>query len=58
MWFFMNQPCWNKKNSQKDDKIGRTLQQIEFEKVKNDPAGVDEIDNDYPPTDDEEEILT
>ena len=46
------------KNSQKDVKIGRTLQHMEFEKVKNDPAGVDEIDNDSSLTDDEEEVLT
>ena len=31
---------------------------MEFEKVKADPTGVDEMDSDYPSTDDEEEVLT
>ncbi|KAH9699236.1 Integrase catalytic domain-containing protein [Citrus sinensis] len=46
------------KDSQEDDKTSSNLQQVEFEKVKADPAGVDEMDSDSPSTDDDEEVLT
>ncbi|KAH9698402.1 Integrase catalytic domain-containing protein [Citrus sinensis] len=46
------------KDSQEDDKTSSTLQQVEFEKVKYDPAGVDETNNDSPSTEDDEEVLT
>ncbi|KAH9698403.1 hypothetical protein KPL71_024000 [Citrus sinensis] len=45
-------------DSQENEKTSRTLQQMEFEKVKSDPAGVDETNNDSPSTDDDEEVLT
>ena len=45
-------------DSQENEKTSRTLQQMEFEKVKSDPAGVDETNNDSPLTDDDEEVLT
>ncbi|KAH9790140.1 Integrase catalytic domain-containing protein [Citrus sinensis] len=45
------------KDFQEDDKTSNTLQQVEFEKVKADPAGVDEMDNDSPPTEDDEEMM-
>lgn len=34
------------------------LQQVKFEKVKNDTAGVQETDSDSPLTEDKEEVLT
>ena len=46
------------KDSQEDDKTNSTLQQVEFEKVKSDPAGVDETNSDSPSIEDDEEILT
>ena len=46
------------KDSQQDDKTSSTLQQAEFEKVKADPVGVDETNNDSPSTEDDEEVLT
>ena len=46
------------KNSQEDDKTSSTLQQVEFEKVKANPAGVDEMDSDPPSTENDEEVLT
>ncbi|KAH9698452.1 Integrase catalytic domain-containing protein [Citrus sinensis] len=45
-------------DSQDNEKTSRTLQQMEFEKVKSDPTGVDETNNDSPLTDDDEEVLT
>ena len=38
------------KDSQEDDKTSSILQQVEFKKVKADPAGVDEMDSDSPST--------
>ncbi|KAH9771353.1 Integrase catalytic domain-containing protein [Citrus sinensis] len=46
------------KDSQEDDKTSSILQQVEFEKVKADPAGVDEMDNDSPSTENDKEVLT
>ena len=46
------------KDFQEDDKTSNTLQQVEFEKVKADPAGVDEMDSDSPSTENDEEVLT
>ena len=46
------------KDSQEDDKTSSTLQQVEFEKVKADPAGVDEMDSGSPSTENDEEVLT
>ncbi|KAH9761919.1 Integrase catalytic domain-containing protein [Citrus sinensis] len=46
------------KDSQEDDKTSSTLQHVEFEKVKADPAGVDEMDSDSPSTENDEEVLT
>ena len=46
------------KDSQEDDKTSSTLQHVEFEKVKADSIGVDEIDNNSPSTEDDEEVLT
>ena len=46
------------KDSQENDKTIRTLQQVEFEKVKNNPVSVDETDSDSPSTEDREEVLT
>ena len=46
------------KDSQENEKTSRTLQHVEFEKVKAYPIGVDVMDSDSPSTDDEEEVLT
>ncbi|KAH9742736.1 hypothetical protein KPL70_003051 [Citrus sinensis] len=46
------------KDSQEDDKTSSTLQQVEFEKVKVDPAGVDEMDSDSPSIENDKEVLT
>ncbi|KAH9687230.1 hypothetical protein KPL70_014688 [Citrus sinensis] len=46
------------KDSQEDDKTNSTLQQVEFEKVKADPAGVNEMDNDSSSIENDEEVLT
>ena len=45
-------------DSQKNDNTSRILQQVEFEKVKADIAGVDETDNNSPSTKDDEEVMT
>ena len=41
-----------------DDKTSSTLQQVEFQKVKNDPASVHVTDIDSPSIEDEEDVLT
>ena len=46
------------KDSQKDDKISGILQQVKFEKDKNDSAGIEETNNDSPLTENEEDVLT
>ena len=46
------------KDSQENDKTSKTLQQLEFEKVKHNSTGVEETDSDSPLTKDEEEVLT
>ena len=46
------------KDLQKDDKTNGTLQQVDFEKLKADLAGVNETENDSLSTKDEEEVLT
>ncbi|KAH9784304.1 hypothetical protein KPL71_009603 [Citrus sinensis] len=46
------------KDSQENDKTSSTFQQVEFEKVKTDPAGVDVTDSDFPSIEDDEEVLT
>ena len=43
---------------QEDDKTNSTLQQVEFEKVKSDLAGVNEMNSDSSSTEDDEEVLT
>ncbi|KAL9432326.1 hypothetical protein AB3S75_027364 [Citrus x aurantiifolia] len=46
------------KESQENEKTRRTLQLVEFEKIKTDPAGVNEMDSDSLSTDDDEGVLT
>ena len=46
------------KDSQEDDKTSSTLQQVEFEKVKADAAGVNEINSDSLLIKNDEEVLT
>ncbi|KAL9411829.1 hypothetical protein AB3S75_045433 [Citrus x aurantiifolia] len=46
------------KDSQEDDKASCTLQHVEFEKVKVDPVGVDEMDSDSLSIEDDQEALT
>ncbi|KAH9666232.1 hypothetical protein KPL70_020569 [Citrus sinensis] len=55
---FTESAMLKQKDSQEDDKTSSTLQQVEFEKIKSDPADVDETNSDSPSTEDDEEVLT